>query len=195
MTGAGGDNLVLALHRREDGAVERLVLQYQDRLYSFALRLLQNSFDAQEVTQDAFLRACKALSSRYDVDKCLGLQLGPWLYRITRNLAYSRRKVLLARNEVPVPDNLDHGNGLPHRSAAAVRKLESEERGKELRMALARLEPADRELVLLRFMEEMSYPEIATIIGTGESAVRGKVFRALRKLRMTLEKRGEKNAL
>jgi RNA polymerase sigma-70 factor (ECF subfamily) len=175
--------------------VERLVLRFQDRLYSFALRLMQNSFDAQEVTQDAFVRACRALASRYDESKCRGLRLGPWLYRITRNLAYSRRRVQLARNEAPVPDDLDRGDTLPHRPAIAVRKLELEERGNEVRMALARLEPADRELVLLRFMEEMSYAEIAAIVGTGESAVRGKVFRALRKLRTTLEKGAKKNAM
>lgn len=188
MTCSCVDNLALAVHRNDSGAVECLVTTYQDRLFSYALRLLQDPFDAQEVTQDAFLRACQALTGRYDEKKCGELALQPWLFRITRNLAYSRGSKRRSRKEVPLPDQGGGRDGIPSNPAGGIRDLESSGERKALRTALSSLSLEERELVLLRFLEEMSYAEIATIIGGSDASVRGKVFRALRKLRASIEK-------
>jgi len=195
VTGSDSDNLALEVHRNRDGAVDRLVRSYQGRLFNYALRVLQNPFDAQEVAQDAFVRACRALTSRYDESKCRNLELGPWLFRITRNLAFTRRRARESRREVPVPDAGERPEDTLSHPAEATRELEAGEEQEVLRRALDRIGPEARELILLRFMEEMSYAEIASIVGTGEAAVRGKVFRALRKLRATLNKIGDINAL
>ncbi|HEY2325584.1 MAG TPA: sigma-70 family RNA polymerase sigma factor, partial [Thermoanaerobaculia bacterium] len=64
-----------------------------------------------------------------------------------------------------------------------------------LQRAIALLPVDARELIVLRFMEEMSYAEIAKTIGTTEAALRGKVFRALRLLRDALEKKGVTHAM
>jgi RNA polymerase sigma factor (sigma-70 family) len=182
------DNLALAVHRNDNGAVECLVTTYQNRLFSYALRLLQDPFDAQEVTQDAFLRACQALTRRYDEKKCADLVLVPWLLRITRNLAYSRSSKRRFRNEVPLPDQCGGREEIPSNPAGGIRDLESSGERKALRTALRSLGLEERELVLLRFLEEMSYAEMAAIIGGTDASVRGKVFRALRKLRTAIEK-------
>jgi len=189
-------NLAVAVHRNADGALDCLVRTYQDRLFSYASHLLANSFDAQEVIQDAFLRAHRALTTRYDEAKCAGLVLGPWLYRITRNLAYNRRRTHRSRSEVSLEESGDGYAPLLRYPPEAAQSLEATEQARTLQLALERLNPAERDVILLRFTEEMSYAEIAAIVGASEASVRGKVFRALGKLRSALRKnRGGRNAL
>ena len=62
---------------------------YQDRLFSYALRLTARREDAEEVAQDAFVRAYRALAT-YPAERIRGLALRPWLYRITLNVARNR---------------------------------------------------------------------------------------------------------
>ena len=189
------DNLAVAVHRNVDGAIDRLVELYQDALFSYALRLLQDRFDAQEVAQDALLRAIRALTARYDEERCRDLDLRPWLFRITRNLAYNWRRARRYSAEVPLTEAND-GPGQSFRSQrAAERTLDDLEQQASMQMALDRLSPGVRDLILLRFMEEMSYSEIAAVVNSSESSVRGKVFRALRKLRKALEKMEDRNAM
>jgi RNA polymerase sigma factor (sigma-70 family) len=184
-------NLAVAVHRNADGAVEEMVRLYQDALFSYTLRLLQDRFEAQEVTQDAFIRAIRALTLRYDHEKCRCLVLRPWLFRIARNLAFSRRRLRRHAVEVALPEDSKE----PVMSVASAsrpdRPLEDRERHSVLEGALSRIRPEARDLILLRFTEEMSYAEIAAVVNSSESSVRGKVFRALQDLRKVLgEKRG-----
>ncbi len=195
-SGGRFENLAVAVHQNAEGAIECLVRVYQDRLFNYALRLTTNPYDAQEVTQDAFVRAHRALTSRYDEARCAGLVLGPWLYRITRNLAHSRRRARLSRREMPIEESVDGNAPMLCCPPEAAQNVEATERTRTLEFALDRLGPKGRELIILRFMEELSYAEIANIFGTSEASVRGKVFRALGKMRSTLGKMtGGKNAL
>ena len=186
MIDEAGGTLALAVHRDEHGAVERLVRSYQDQLFGYALRLLQDPSDAQEVTQDAFLRAYDALTSRYDASQCSTLALRPWLFRITRNMAYNRRRARRSAREEPFPEA--DGWHIPalRYEAGAAQSLEMQEERARLESALGRLSQPSRELILLRFVEELPYAEIAAVVGSGEAAVRAKVFRALRQLRAML---------
>ena len=195
-SGKAIDNLAIAVHRNTDGALDRLVRTYQDRLFSYAWRLAGNAFDAQEITQDAFLRAYRALTTSYDEAKCAALVLGPWLYRITRNLAHNRRRSRRSRREVPIEESGDGHVDLMPCPPEAARSLEATEQTRMLQLALERLNREGRDVVLLRFMAEMPYAEIAAIIGASEASVRGKLFRALGKLRSALKRTtGGRNAL
>ncbi len=189
------DNLAAAVHRNADGAIERLIRLYQDALFSYALRLLRDRFDAQEVTQDAFVRAIRALTLRYDEDKCRSLELKPWLFRITRNLVYSRRKLRRHSVEVPLLETDDGPPPAFQSQPKADRVLEAQEQEALMMRALARLNREARDLVLLRFMEELSYAEIAAAVNASESSVRGKVFRALQALRAALKRAENRNAM
>ncbi len=189
------DNLAIAVHSNSEGAIEQLVRLYQEALCRYALRLLQDRFAAEEVTQDAFVRAIRALTSQYDVEKCRELDLKPWLYHITRNLAYSRRKLRRFSAEVPLPEPGDAAASVFRSEPNASKALETQERQARMELALSRLKTEARDLVLLRFMEELSYAEIAAVVNTSESSVRGKVFRALQTLRKVLEKMGDRYAM
>ena len=83
------DTLEAALARDLDGTFERLVRDYQDRLYSFACRLARNPEDAEEIAQDAFVRAYRALKT-YPAERIRALSLKAWLYQITLNTARNR---------------------------------------------------------------------------------------------------------
>ena len=166
--GSRFENLAVAVHQNADGAFECLVRTYQDQLFNYACRLVTNSYDAQEVTQDAFVRAHRALTTRYDDARCAGLMLGPWLYRITRNLAHSRRRARLSRREMSIEESADGNPPMLSCPPEAARNAETTERTRILEVALERLGPEGRELIVLRFMEELSYAEIAKIVGTSE---------------------------
>jgi len=165
--------------------MEILVRTFQDPLYRFALLLLRNPCDAQEATQDAFVRAYQALTGRYDSNRCRELELRPWLFRITRNLAHNLRR--RATREESFDET--HGRQEPEigRELDPGSLLERSRERASLEQALSRLDARGREVVLLRFIEEMPYAEIAAILAESESSLRGRVFRSLRKLRIIME--------
>ena len=74
-----------------DGSFRALVTAHEDRLYTIALRLLGDHRDAEEVAQDAFVRAYRAMAG-YDADRIRQLRLRPWLASIVVNLSRNRRR-------------------------------------------------------------------------------------------------------
>ena len=182
------ENLAVAVHKCEPGALERLIDRFESALYSYAYGILQNAFDAQEVVQDAMLRAHRALTRQYDEARCEALALRPWLFRMTRNLCLNKRRSKTRALEQPL-DTFDDG-----RLGPFVRPhgddVERREDAELLRNAMGGLPVEARELIVLRFMEDMSYADIAKTIGATEASLRGKVFRSLKLLRDALEKKG-----
>ncbi len=162
--------------------------RFEPALYGYAYGLLQNTFDAQEVVQDAMLRAHRALTRQYDEARCAALMLRPWLFKTVRNLCFNKRRSKTRALEQPLADFDDERLGPFVREHGS--ELEREQDAELLRDALAALPVDARELVLLRFVEEMSYADIAATVGGSEAALRGKVFRALKLLRNALEKKG-----
>jgi RNA polymerase sigma-70 factor (ECF subfamily) len=187
------ENLAVAVHRSEPGALERLIDRFEPALYGYAYGILQNTFDAQEVVQDAILRAHRALTRQYDEARCAALALRPWLFRTVRNLCFNKRRSKTRALEQPL-ESFDDG-----RIGPFVREhgseLERKQDAELLRHAMSGLPLDARELIVLRFMEEMSYADIAKTVGTSEASLRGKVFRSLKLLREALEERGVTHAV
>ncbi len=187
------ENLAVAVHRGEAGALERLIDQFENALYSYAYGILQNAFDAQEVVQDAMLRAHRALTRQYDEQRVSELALRPWLFRMTRNLCLNKRRSKTRALETPL-ESFDDG-----RIGPFVREhgddVERKQDAELLRRAMGGLPVEARELIVLRFMEDMSYSDIAKTVGATEASLRGKVFRSLKLLRDALEKKGVTHAV
>jgi RNA polymerase sigma-70 factor, ECF subfamily len=183
------DDLAVAVNRHESGAFERLVETYEPSLFRYAEKLLQNRDDAEEVVQDVFLRAHRALTRQYPEERCRALALRPWLFRIARNLAFNKRRGVGPKLEVPFSEADEarrwHLGGLSAPGDGAAR-IERQQDVAQLEKAMAMLPAEQRELIVLRFMEEMSYSEIAQTVGGNEASLRGKVFRSLRMLREAL---------
>ena len=187
------ENLAVAVHRSEPGALERLIDRFEPALYGYAYGILQNTFDAQEVVQDAILRAHRALTRQYDEARCQALALRPWLFKTVRNLCLNKRRSKTRALETPL-ESFDDG-----RIGPFVREhgseLERQQDAEMLRHAMSGLPLDARSLFVLRFMEDMSYADIAKTVGTSEASLRGKVFRSLKLLRDALEKRGVTHAV
>src|SRR6185503_11015374 len=184
----GGGSLAVAVHRCDPGAFETLIRRFERPLFAYADGILQNAFDAQEVVQDALMRAHKALTRQYDEERCAALALRPWLFRTVRNLSLNKRRSKRSKLEQAL-DDFDDGRMGPFVHLEGS-DLERKQEVELLRRAIALLPVDARELIVLRFMEEMSYGEIAKTIGGTEASLRGKVFRSLKLLRDALEKKG-----
>jgi RNA polymerase sigma-70 factor, ECF subfamily len=187
------ENLALAVHRSEPGAFERLIDRFETPLFGYAHGILQNAFDAQEVVQDTMMRAHRALTRQYDEARVRALALRPWLFKTARNLCLNKRRGKGRKLEQPL-ESFDDGRIGPFVKPVAS-DFERREEIDLLRGAIAVLPIEARELIVLRFMEEMSYGDMARTVGGSEASLRGKVFRSLKLLRDVLEKKGVAHAV
>ena len=171
-----------------DAAFPVLVEAHQGRLYTIALRLLGDRRDAEEVAQDALVRAFRAMGG-YQRERVAALRLRPWLASIAVNLARNRRR----RADDRQPPNqlepmLDAGFDVPADSRSAPeRRTDRHETQRELAEALLRLTPAVRAAVVLRHVDGLSVAETAEALGRPEGTIKAQVHRGLRELRILLE--------
>jgi RNA polymerase sigma-70 factor (ECF subfamily) len=153
-----------------------LVERYQHDYVRFAVRMLGTREDADDALQAAFVRAYRALAQCRDVGR-----FGAWLYRIvvnecrTRATRRSRRERWFVRDERA----LEQAPAADAGDRAAVRE--------EIQRALDRLPSEQREAFVLKYVEELSYEEIAEITGASVSALKMRAARACRRLRGLLE--------
>ena len=173
-----------ALARDLDGHFEQLVVAFQDRLYGFALRLLGSTRDAEESTQDAFVRAYRALQG-YSAERRRALHLRAWLFQITLNVVRNRvrRQALPA---VPMTDEL--ADVLPSNVHAEQPEQASlrRERLLELSREIAALPERYAAAVVLRHVQGLSYEETASILNQPVGTTKSDVHRGLRLLRDSL---------
>ena len=166
------------------GTFERVVLGFQDRLYAFALRMTGSPRDAEEIVQDAFVRAYRALEG-YPPERRRALALRPWLYRITLNVTRNR-----VRRRRPVMESLD-GRGLDPAADSAGRPsavLERKERARVLAALVQGLPERYQAAVVLRHVEGLGYGEIGAVLRQPVGTVKANVHRGLTVLRQGLQR-------
>jgi RNA polymerase sigma-70 factor (ECF subfamily) len=176
------------LARDLDGAFEALVIAHQDRLFTIARRLLGDAHDAEEVAQDAFVRAYRALEG-YPAARVRELRLRPWLAAIVVNLARNRRRRLVDRQPAQsLAPLIEAGLDVVERTATGpeARHAVSEVRA-EWAARLEALPTAYRTAVVLRHVDGLSYDEVATALGRPEGTVKAQVHRGIRLLRAALD--------
>lgn len=180
------NELNAALAANVDGAYEQVVRTYQHRLYAFALRMCGSPRDAEEIAQDAFIRAYRALRT-YPAERVEALALRPWLYQITLNVFRNRAR---PSRPISVPlDGPEDGAPLEIEGDAGERPDVAAERA-ELRESVAaailRLPAHFRAAVILRHVDGMSYQEIAALLGQPPGTVKAHVHRGAKLLREAL---------
>ena len=151
---------------REAVAFDELVEVYQDRIYNCIYRLMGNSEDAYDLTQETFLRAYAALP------KIKGeLRVGPWLYRIATNLCMDqlRRRKLIRWEPLDSLLSVFHARGVA-RDNPERESLRQESR-EMVHRVLEKLPPKYRACLVLREFQGMSCEVIAVVLGTTRSAV------------------------
>lgn len=174
------EDLIRRFQRGQPGAFDALFERYKDYVYRVALFITRNSGDAEEATQETFLDVLHALP-RFKVDGPARLET--WLYRITVNRCRSlfRRRRPPSADWDELADELVAGvNGDPHHSA-----LQSETR-QAIWQAVDRLPDAQRQIIALRYLCDLSYEEIAYALDLSPGTVKSRLFYAHQALEQLL---------
>jgi RNA polymerase sigma-70 factor, ECF subfamily len=166
--------LVLAGH---SDAFAVLLGRYRDAYTRFAVRMLGNAEDADDALQSAFVRAYRKLGACSDPSR-----FGAWLYQIVINecRTFGRRRAKRNLRLVRDDDALEN-------TTDATRRDEELGLRHEIQWALNKLDPDQREAFVLKYVEELSYEEMAELTGAGVSALKMRVKRACDRLRTLLE--------
>ena len=170
----------------DTAAFEALVSMHAPYVYNVALRTLTNASDAEDVTQETFVRVWRSLNNfRGDA------QFRTWLYRITTNLCYNRLPHLKRELEqLAIQDDADDEIALPDEQQQVEQDVVSDELRQQLELAINDLPEAYRLLISLRHIQGMSYAEIVEATGMPLGTVKTGIFRARRDLRVRLINNG-----
>ena len=169
-------------------AFETLVERYQKQVYNLALRMVNNESDAEDLAQEAFIRAWRSLGSFQYTS-----QFSTWLYRLTSNIcidflrAKKRRKVI---SLTMLRDDEDSQWDLPDTEPLPEQQMIAAEERAALARALASLDPDYRQVLTLRIVNECSYQQISQILGIAEGTVKSRLSRAREQLRKKMAASG-----
>jgi RNA polymerase sigma-70 factor (ECF subfamily) len=171
--------LVRQAQEGDTAAFEALVNSHAPLVYNLALRTLNDPHEAEDMAQEAFLRAWQSLP-RFQGNS----RFSTWLYRIVTNLCYNRLPRLKA--ELAAVES-DAEIELPDEHQAVETKLLTAERRAHLHSAIDALPESYRLLITLRHLQGMAYAEIAEVTNMPLGSVKTGIFRARRTLRDALE--------
>jgi RNA polymerase sigma-70 factor (ECF subfamily) len=177
--------LVAACLAGRPDAFEVIVERHRRTVYQLCYRFVGNHEDASDLSQDVFLRAYRGLGNFRG-----GSSLSTWLYRIGVNLCLNRVSAKL-----PVTETIDEQQHIDTRSESASERVLREERGAQVRRAIAALPPKQRATLILRMYHELSHEEIAGVLGSSVGAVKANFFHALGNLKKQLGRLGGKDAI
>ncbi len=174
------------------GAWEEIVQRYNRRIYNICYRFSGSADDAQDLTQEVFIKMYRTLKS-YDLERGAFMT---WVTTITRNLLVDHfRKTRQDR----VTDSLDgetsqHGDAvplsdrIPDKSQPPDARVQTRETGEVVHQALQKLSPELREAVILRDLQDMDYREIATVLKVPEGTVKSRINRGRAELARLLQR-------
>ncbi|HZD49001.1 MAG TPA: RNA polymerase sigma factor [Silvibacterium sp.] len=163
--------------------ITALVMEYSATLYRVAYSVMRNAAEAEDAVQEAFLRVLKHR------DKLDGIHdHRVWLIRITWNVVLDKKRRSKTRPEND--DIADFTRVLPSNDRRADDTLISSQEHNRILGLVELLPRKEREALLLSAVEELSTVQIAAILGTTESSIRSRIFRARRELSALLEKEG-----
>jgi len=176
-----------ALAQDLDRAFEQLVIAYRGQILNFVARMLHDDARAEDVAQDVFVRAYRALQTYSHQRRC-ELRLRSWLYAIAHNLTRNA-----FRDAPPPSDTLDYDDAAPRAALidpapgpehAALRA----EAWAAVAQAVARLSPALRPAFVMRYVDDLGYDEIALALDQPVGTVKASAHRGLVAVRAELEK-------
>jgi|SRR6476620_1044488 RNA polymerase sigma-70 factor (ECF subfamily) len=178
------DREIALLKKGDPDAVSDLIGRYQHRLYRFLVRLVQDPATAEDLFQQTWIRLMEKIGS-YDARR----SFEAWLFAIARNLAIDH---LRRRRAISLDEQDESGQAPVDRLTAggrdALEQLLDFERGALLAAAITELPAIHREVLTLRFEEEMKLEQIAEIAAIPLSTVKSRLHRALESLRIRIEK-------
>jgi RNA polymerase sigma-70 factor, ECF subfamily len=190
---AGGISDTAAVERTlagERDAYRVLVERHSTYVYRVAYRMTGNPHDAEEIVQEAFLRAYQKLQQFAG-----NANFGTWVYRIAANYAIDRlrqKKNEESRREAPTRSaesetEIDPLSQVKDSAPSPERLTSSVELATKMKEALDALSPAERTAIVMRHWDGCGIEEIAAVLKSNTSAAKNTVFRAVQKLRQALK--------
>ncbi|MFM9031540.1 MAG: sigma-70 family RNA polymerase sigma factor [Opitutaceae bacterium] len=174
----------------DESAFNEMVARHRDRIYGMVHQLLRNHQDAEEVTQDAFIRAHRGLANfRGDA------AFSTWLYQIATNLArnrywywWRRKRDRSVSFDAPVGEDNDMtlADIIPAEVDSPDEVTVNEEFVSRISKGMDRLSSGHREILVLRNVKNLSYEEISAILGISVGTVKSRIARARESLRSKL---------
>jgi RNA polymerase sigma-70 factor (ECF subfamily) len=185
------ERLLIQACKRDPLAFGQLYDRYFECIYTYCLRRLASVADAEDVTAQTFLKALDKLGSF----RWQGIPIAAWLYRIATNEIHSflRRQRTGTERQIALDAAGEpwHSQRGPHEE---LEKLEAELLEHQaflcMHAAMREMSLEDQDLLSLRFFENKSFPELATILGAKPGTLAMRCSRALARLKQQLEKRG-----
>lgn len=170
------------LKRQDPELLDRLIETYQHRLMRYLLFLTNRREVAEDLFQEVWIRVLRR-GSQYNGKA----RFDTWIFTIARNLVIdlSRKRTMASLDEMSENDD-DRPFEIPEDSPSPLQIFQSRENAAELASVMLHLEPSYREVITLRFHEEMSLDEIATVTCAPLSTVKSRLYRGLAALRPLL---------
>jgi RNA polymerase sigma-70 factor (ECF subfamily) len=185
MTKTEEQQIIQAVLAGDSGQFEALVRAYEKTVYNLALRMLGDQQDALDASQEAFFRAYRALDSFRGDSK-----FSVWLYRLASNVCLDMLRKRSQAQVVSLSDEEGEELSIPDSSPGPEAALEKKELRRMVRQGLAQLDPAFRQVLILREISGLSYEEIAAVTGLEPGTVKSRIFRARKKLAAILMENG-----
>lgn len=169
--------LIHAARKGDQKAYEALLEKYRNLVYHVMIKMVGNPQEAEDLTQEAFIKAFNALDSFNEE-----FAFSTWLMKIATNNCIDflrKRKLRVFSIDEPIhyKDEELHYE-IPDQELTADRKMLAEERSKFIDKAIQSLPPRYRHVILLRHKEEKSYEDIAEILNLPLGTVKARIFRA-----------------
>jgi RNA polymerase sigma-70 factor (ECF subfamily) len=169
-------------------AFSQLVTAYEKQVYNLCLRMVNDPEDASDLAQDAFIRAWQGLRF-YKFEA----SFATWLYRLTTNVCidFLRRKKRRPTVSLTVEDDGESQElELPSQEAEPEEVVLEKERRRQLASAMEKLDEEGRTILTLRVVEELSYEQIAEVLGIKVGTVKSRLARARLRLKNILQLNG-----
>jgi RNA polymerase sigma-70 factor (ECF subfamily) len=179
-----GQKIREAIHKATNGnmaAFEELYAHYLTPIYRFVFFRVKSREEAEDITQNVFLKAWHAIKRYRDEGK----PFSAWLYAIARNTVIDHWK---KKKEVRLnaEDSEEIFAQIPDNAPNPAERMEQSDRARMVRKAIEHLSEDQQELVIMKFINDLSNKEISEITGKSEDAIRQMQFRALKALRELL---------
>ena len=175
----------------DSAAFEKLVLKYQSQVYNFCFRIMGNSEDAADMTQETFLKVWRNSDSFHGDSS-----FATWLFRLASNTCLDQLRSMKRKPTLPLTLTDQEGEEqsleVPDTAPSPEESLVKKEERELLQAAMSALDAEQRQLLTLRVVNDMSYTEIAQALSLKEGTVKSRLARARENLRKKLENFGNK---
>ena len=180
------EDLVVAFQSGDIPAFDQLVRRWDRRIQGVIYRLVGNHDEARDLSQEAFLKAYRALGTFKQEAR-----FSSWLYQIAINATRDRLRRRRRRTDLSLDDVEEKGeSSLRDAGPSALELIEARDLSRAVAVAMAALPEEQREVVILKEYEGLTFPEIAETLDVPLSTVKTRLYRGLGQLRIRLERQG-----